>query len=340
MDVLLSLPILSYLLSPASASWSTSLNLLFFYMTWTTLILSHTPLRIRLLGTLAIRTVAYLIPSLLTLLFDAGLPSLAESIKLGGRASLPPRDARTIGRQLALVVLNLALVSGVEGASSLGFAYIFKENDFKTTSALPLPWQLAKHIVLLLVAREILTYHIHRYVLHSSNSAVAKYHRRYAHTRSAASYSLLLYADHPLPLLLHRFVPIYLPSLVLRPHLLTYFLFLAFCTAEETMATSGYSIVPGIIMGGMTRRSAVHYASGGDCNYGAWGFLDWVNGTGRGRDVLEDVKAEAEKHHVKERSAKKLDGGMSAIQDGIDSLRNGDDDGRRRSSRLRSKRAS
>jgi hypothetical protein len=121
---------------------------------------------------------------------------------------------------------------------------------------------------------------------------------------------------------------------------LTYFLFLSLCTAEETLSLSGYSIVPGIIMGGMTRRAAVHYASGGDCNYGAWGFLDWVNGTGRGRDVLEDVKAEAEKHHVKERSAKKVDSGMGAIQDGIDKLTNGNEDGRRRSSRLRSKRAS
>ncbi|RSL96137.1 hypothetical protein CEP52_011629 [Fusarium oligoseptatum] len=312
MDVLLSLPILSYLLSPASASWSTSLNLLFFYMTWTTLVLSHTPLRIRLLGSLAIRIVLYLIPSLLTLLFDAAVPSLAESIKLGGRASLPPRDARSLARQVALVVFNLALVTGVEGASSLGFSYIFKDNDFKTTSTLPLPWQLAKHIVLLLTAREVLTYYIHRYTLHSS-STIGKYHRRFAHARAAAPYSLLLFADHPIPLLLQRF---------------------------ETLSMSGYSIVPGIIMGGMTRRTAVHYASGGDCNYGAWGFLDWVNGTGRGRDVLEDVKAEAEKHHVKERSAKKVDSGMGAIQDGIDKLTNGNEDGRRRSSRLRSKRAS
>lgn len=339
MDVLLSLPILSYLLSPASASWSTSLNLLFFYMTWTTLVLSHTPLRIRLLGSLAIRIVLYLIPSLFTLLFDAAVPSLADSIKLGGRASLPPRDARTLARQVALVVFNLALVTGVEGASSLGFSYLFKDNDFKTTSTLPLPWQLAKHIVLLLTAREVLTYYIHRYTLHSS-STIGKYHRRFAHARAAAPYSLLLFADHPLPLLLQRFVPIYLPALALRPHLLTYFLFLSLCTAEETLSMSGYSIVPGIIMGGMTRRTAVHYASGGDCNYGAWGFLDWVNGTGRGRDVLEDVKAEAEKHHVKERSAKKVDSGMGAIQDGIDKLTNGNEDGRRRSSRLRSKRAS
>ncbi|KAF4973975.1 hypothetical protein FZEAL_9082 [Fusarium zealandicum] len=340
MDILLSLPIFSYLLSPASASWSTSLNLLFFYMTWTTLVLSHTPLRVRVLGSLAIRTVLYLIPSLLSLGFDAAIPSLADSIKFGGRASLPPRDARAIAGQAGLVIVNLALVTGVEGLSSLGFTYILKDSDFKTTSTLPLPWQLAKHILLLLTAREILTYYIHRYVLHSSDSMVAKYHRRFAHSRAAAPYSLGLYADHPLPLLLHRFMPIYLPAIALRPHLLTYFLFLSLCTAEETLSTSGYSIIPGIIMGGMTRRTAVHYASGGDCNFGAWGFLDWINGTGRGRDVLDDVKAEAEKHNVKERSAGKVGDGMGAIQGGLDKLRNGSESGQRRSSRLKSKSAS
>lgn len=101
---------------------------------------------------------------------------------------------------------------------------------------------------------------------------------------------------------------------------------------------SGYSIVPGIIMGGMTRRTAGHYASGGTCNYGAWGFLDWLCGTGRGRDVVEDFKAEADKHHIKERSAGKLDNGVDALQERLGSLR-GDDSGKRRSSRLRSKRA-
>ncbi|KAJ4127034.1 hypothetical protein NW768_008655 [Fusarium equiseti] len=339
MDVLLSLPILSYLLSPASASWSTSLNLLFFYMTWTTLVLSHTSLRIRILGTLAIRVVLYLIPSLLTLLLDTSVPSVAESIKLGGRGSLPQRNTRVIARQVGLVLINLALVTAAEGASSFGFKFALGEDDFKGTSVLPLPWQLAKHIFLMLTGREILTYYIHRNVLHSKG-AIAKYHKAYSHARSAAPYSLQLFADHPLPLLLHHFIPIYLPSIALRPHLLTYFLFLALCTAEETLATSGYSIVPGIIMGGMTRRTAVHYASGGDCNYGAWGLLDWMNGTGRGRDVLDDMRAEAEKHNVKERSANKLESGAGAVKGGIDKLTNGDEGGRRRSSRLRSKRAS
>ena len=138
--------------------------------------------------------------------------------------------------------------------------------------------------------------------------------------------------------LLHRFVPIYLPALILRPHLLTYFLFIALCTAEETLALSGYSVVPGIIMGGIVRWAAIHYASGGSANYGAWGLLDWLQGTSKGGDVLEDVKAEAGKHHVKQRSAKKADQGVGAIQDGMNALRNGSGNGLRRSPRKRTTR--
>ncbi|KAF4337135.1 hypothetical protein FBEOM_8985 [Fusarium beomiforme] len=339
MDVLLSLPIISYLLSPASASWSTSLNIFFFYVQWTTFVLTHTPFRVRLIGSLAMRIVLFLIPSLITLLLDTAVPSIAESLKFGGRASLPPRNARLLARQLGLVLVNLLLVTLLEGGSHVLFRFVFGENDFHPTAVLPLPWQLAKHLVLMNAGREVLSYYIHRNILHA-NGAIGRFHQRFSHTRSAAPYSLLAFADHPVPFLLHHFFPMYLPAVALRPHMVTYFLFLALCTAEETVTASGYNIVPGIIMGGMTRRRAAHYASGGDCNFGVWGFLDWANDTGRGRDVLDDVRAEAEKQNVKERSADKLNSGVNALQGGIDKLTNGDEGGRRRSSRLRSKRAS
>ncbi|KAI5460538.1 hypothetical protein BGZ63DRAFT_357719 [Mariannaea sp. PMI_226] len=335
MDVLLSLPILSYLLSPGAASWSTSLNLLFFYMTWTTLVLSHSPLKIRLVGSLAIRIAAWLLPSLLTLLFDLGVPSLAESIKFTGRSALPERNPRKLFGQLGLALFNLLFITAIEGGSSVGFAYALHEPDFKTSTTLPLPWQMAKHILLLLTVREICVYNIHRYILHG-RSRLAKYHLRYAHSRAAVPHSLQLFTDHPLPLLLHRFLPIYLPALALRPHLITYFLFLGLCTSEETLAMSGYSIVPGIIMGGIARRCAIHYAGKGTSNYGAWGLLDWISGTSRGGDVLEDVKAEADKHRVKERSMGKLEDSAGMIQNGIDALSEGRN-GTRKSSRLRSK---
>ena len=338
MDVLFSLPLATYLLAPGLTSWSTSLNLLFFYMTWSTLILSHSPLHVHIGGVLALRLVIWFIPSLITLLLDIGIPTLAESIKFGGRSALPPRDAGKLGRLVGLALANLGIVTVLEGLVSLGLVYILQEPPFKTSTTLPLPWQMAKHAALLLAFRETLVYYIHRYVLHGNRSYVSKQHQKFAHAYAGSPFSLQLFTDHPLPVILHRFLPIFLPALVLRPHLLTYFLFVAICTAEETLSMSGYSIIPGIIMGGIVQRQAIHYASKGSSNYGAWGFLDWFNGTSQGRDVLDDVRAEAEKHHVKQRGARKASQGAGLIQSGVEALTNGDGSGLRRSTRKRTTR--
>ncbi|KAH6646572.1 sterol desaturase family protein [Truncatella angustata] len=320
LDVLMSLPILSYFAAPALTSWSTSLNILFFYMTWMTLVLSYSPLKIELVGTLAVRVALWLIPSLVFLLFDAGIPSLSESIKLYGSTSLPRRNATTLAKQLLLAVVNLLLFSAVQAALSVGATTLLKGPLFKTSTTLPLPWQMIKHIGWLYVSREFLTYYIHRHFLHS-RGLLTNLHSRYGHCHRGAPYSLMLYADHPLPLMLHRLLPVYLPSLFIRPHLLTYFLFTIFTTIEETMSMSGYSIVPGIIMGGIARRTGTHYASGGQGNFGAFGILDWINGTSVGKNVIRDIQDEAEKHQLKERGENAADDAGNLLQDGVDRVR-------------------
>jgi hypothetical protein len=350
MDMLLSLPLVSYFFAPTITSWSTSLNLLFFYMTWSTLVLSHGPLKIELVGTLAIRVVFWLAPSLLFLALDTLLPSLAESIKYRGSAALPPRDAALLGRTLLLALFNLALETGLEAGLATGLATITKQPSiFKTSTTFPLPWQMVKHVVFLFSMREVLTYYIHRFLLHqppsttSSRTAsklkikgkgtqkvdqnmrwLAAQHKSFSHSRPGAPpFALMLAADHPLAFLLHRFVPIYLPALLLRPrlHLLTYFIFVLLTTIEETLSMSGYSIVPGILLGGVARRTALHYASGGRGNYGAWGVLDWISGTGVGKDIVQDVKDEAEKHRIKERGFDAMDDAQGLLADGVDALK-------------------
>lgn len=356
MDILLSLPILSFFFSSATTSYSTSLNILFFYMTWTTLVLSHGPLKIQIFGTLALRLLFFVVPSLFFLLFDTLLPSLAESIKHGGSDALPPRDARVLAKTLLLALVNILLETAIEAGASLGMTTLLGHTPFKTSTTLPLPFAIIKQLGWLYIAREFLAYYIHRTILHShrpgwtrprlpfssrtstatttamstrakeATGYLARQHARYVHTRAAAPYSLLLAADHPLPFLLLRFVPLYLPALVVRPHLLVYFLFVGLVTFEDTMTMSGYTIVPGIIMGGIARRNAAHYGAG-HCgsdsgNYGAWGVLDWVGGTGMGgRDLQDDVRDEAAKHRIRERGERRVSGALEAVGSGIDGLR-------------------
>lgn len=70
---------------------------------------------------------------------------------------------------------------------------------------------------------------------------------------------------------------------------------------------SGYTAVPGIILGGIARRQDLHSEGQGQGNFAPYGLLDWIHGTGIGPDVIDDMRDEAEKHHVKERSSKALD---------------------------------
>ncbi|KAK0721876.1 hypothetical protein B0T26DRAFT_700547 [Lasiosphaeria miniovina] len=254
---------------------------------------------------------------------------------------------------------------------------------------------MVKHVALLFAAREVLTYYIHRHVLHGQplsptvptwnlrqkqaskthkkklgggggHGRIATMHDGCAHAH-ATPFSLLLMADHPLPFLLHRFVPLYVPALVVSLwsssslsltsifsrnsgnflsntflssdsgglHILTYLLFVGLCTAEETLAMSGYTVVPGIILGGIARRNALHYARPGAGNFGCWGVLDWVHGTSLGKDVMADLHDEAEKHNLKGRSARAASGAGNMVTDGIDGLRRSarSSKGRRRSAK-------
>ncbi|KAG6040349.1 hypothetical protein E4U41_000819 [Claviceps citrina] len=321
-DVLLSIPILSYVFFPTTgASVSTSVNIIFFYMTWSSLVFSHHPLEIHLSGLLVLRVLFWLIPSLAFLLFDVAVPSLAEGLKHGGRRSLPPRNLRKLGKLLGLAALNLFLWLAVEAVFGMAYTLVFKKHIFKMSTTLPLPWTVTKHCTFILVSREVLQYYLHRQVLHGK-SDLARRHLAYAHATSGAPYSLQILTDHPFALFFHRFLPVFLPSVLIRTHLLTYFFVTIITTIEETLAMSGYTVVPGIVMSGITARTAIHYAGKGSSNYGAVGVMDWVHGTSKGRGVLDDVKKEADKHNMQEsRSARKADMGSNTVQSGIESIK-------------------
>ena len=161
-----------------------------------------------------------------------------------------------------------------------------------------MPWGIAVDVARGLLLREVLTYLLHRYILHNPNTplkSASKYHAAWQHA-VPAPYSLTAHYDHPLPYLLHVFLPDYLPALLFRFHLLSYHLYLALVSLEETFAYSGYNVLPsGLVLGGMARRQERHLMGGGQGNYGCWGLVDFAAGTSMGEDVIEDVRGEAEK---------------------------------------------
>ncbi|OMP84515.1 hypothetical protein BK809_0001618 [Diplodia seriata] len=321
LDTLLGLPLLSAAFLPIYSNYSTSLNLLFFYLTWSTLVLSHPPLRVEGFGTLAVRLLFYILPSSLFLLFDAAVPSLSVAIKAQGEIALPGRSGTkgTKGRKGVVkvaawsifnVLLGIAFQVGIDLVLTRGLRM---KSALKIVTRLPLPWGLAKDIAKGLLIRGILQYYIHRHVLHAPGSRIARWHRNWQ-LSIRAPYSFVANYDHPIAWLLHRWLPVYLPAVIFRFHILTFQLLLALVSVEELLVYSGYSVLPStIVLSGMARRADAHLLTGGQGNYAPWGLLDWVHGTTIGGDVVEDMRDELEKHHVPEKTSRALDDANDAV---------------------------
>jgi hypothetical protein len=309
---LLNIPGLSFLLIPTFSSYSTSLNLLFFYLTWSTLILSHPPLKVEFIGTLAIRVLFYIFPSIGFLLFDSAIPSLAVNLKEHGDIALISTSRARNGQwwkfvavSICNVLLGVCLQTGVEW---LFLDILHIRSALRITTTLPMPWGIFKDLFRGFVLREILTYTLHRYLLHSPTSPLTPLHTSYYHTLPTPLPFSSSY-DHPLAYLTHIFLPTYLPALFFRFHFLTYCLFLALVSIEETFTYSGYNVLPGgFILGGIARRHERHLMGAGRGNFGAWGACDLCVGTSLGGDVLDDVREEVEERHVKERVGRRVRG--------------------------------
>ncbi|BCR86225.1 sterol desaturase family protein [Aspergillus chevalieri] len=321
MDAILSLPVLSVFLIPTLSSYSTSLNLVFFYMTWSTLVLSHPPLRVELFGTIIVRLIFYVIPSLLFFLFDILTPSAAVVVKAQGDAGLPSGSRRGKIRLKEIkiagwAILNLAFGIALQGGIELIRTKIFVlPSSLKVSMKLPMPGEMLKDMVCATLGREVLAYIIHRYVLHRGNNIAAQQHQSWYHSLHAP-FPLTAHYDHPLAYLLVNFIPTYLPAMLLRFHMLTYVAYLTIVSIEETFAFSGYTVMPtSFFLGGIARRTDIHLLSGAEGNFGPWGIMDWICGTSVGDSIADDMEAEVEEHEIDENIRKAIEASKRRIRE-------------------------
>lgn len=155
LEALLSLSGLGLLYSSTWASWSTSLNVLFFYITWSTLLISQPPLKIEVLGTLAVRLLFFWVPSLLSLLFDSLFPSLSEGWKIQGTRALPDTSKRT-WKVVGWGMVNMVIGAGVQALVEWFLVdMIGWKSALKVGSTLPLPGGIAWDILKGFILREV-----------------------------------------------------------------------------------------------------------------------------------------------------------------------------------------
>lgn len=161
MQAVLSIPALSFLVIPAFSSYGTTLNLLFFTLTWAILVKTNNPLHVEILGTFGIRLLFYILPSLGFLFLDSATPALAVGIKEHGDIALPMSEENGGKRgrwwKVALisignVILGIAIQTGIE----LLFTQVLHlQSVLKLSTGLPMPWGIAKDLFRGLLLREV-----------------------------------------------------------------------------------------------------------------------------------------------------------------------------------------
>jgi hypothetical protein len=157
MGAFLSIPLTTLLAVPLFSSYTTSLNLLFFTLNWYLLLLSHPPLVVEIYGLSIIRLVFFLLPALLFLAFDAGLPDLAKSLKAQGKYGLPSRLSRNhrlqvLGWGVFNTLLGVALTIGLE----LLFSKVLRVRSLLSVSkTLPFPWKAVQSVIVGLLSRGV-----------------------------------------------------------------------------------------------------------------------------------------------------------------------------------------
>lgn len=321
--VALPLPLLSFLALPVFGGTSTSFSLLFVYLTWSSLVFAHDPLSLEIYGTLAVRVLFFLLPSIASLAFDCATPSLSKNVKAYGEKNLPMRVSNERLPQIALVaVFNVLLAVAVQAASEVLFTEVFHfRSILKVTSFVPLPWSILKDLVKGLALRGILHYYIHRYLLHTHDSPLKSWHLQWQHSVKLP-FSLAAAYDHPVCHLLVNWLPDFLPAYLFRFHVLTWHIFAAITSLETLFIYSGYAVLPSsIVLAGMARRTDAHFltaASGREaCNFGHWGILDFLLGTSckDTASIFEDLQDEAQKHHLEERAQQAARGALKGLNE-------------------------
>ena len=268
-----------------STYFASSLNILFFYLTWTTLVLSHPPLGIELLGSFAVRIIFYWIPTLLFTLLELMMPGISDDLKTRRGKQITVDVMLWVG---LITFINQVIATGIQGLLHALFAYILtpKYPLFNIGTTLPMPWNIIKHTLMVLSSREILTYSIHRYLLHNTKrfALLPCFHTVHHQYADSPCFALKAHYAHPLDYITLQFIPLYLPAYLFRIHLLTFFVILVIVSLESAIIYSGYDIFWGLLGRAVRRIDRHHSPKGESMDFGIWGIVDWSAGTvGGGR---------------------------------------------------------